>query len=76
MSQITTTPDRDALRAMPIRDIVERWPEAMSVLAPLGIDLCCGGAHPLSEALQLHGIPEAEPVDAVLAIVAQGEAGQ
>ena len=28
----------------------------MAVLAPLGIDLCCGGSHALGEALSLHGI--------------------
>ena len=39
-----------------IRDLVERYPETMEFLAPLGIDLCCGGGHPLGEALDLHGI--------------------
>lgn len=44
-----------------IRDLVEAHPDVMTVLAPYGIDLCCGGGHPLGEALDLHGIPR-EPV--------------
>ncbi|HQY30766.1 MAG TPA: DUF542 domain-containing protein [Thermomicrobiales bacterium] len=40
---------------MLIRDIVERYPAAMPILAELGLDLCCGGGHPLGEALELHG---------------------
>ena len=39
-----------------IRDLVEAHPETLGVLAPLGIDLCCGGGHPLGEALDLHGL--------------------
>ena len=69
MSTRSVAPTRDELRAMPIRDIVERWPDAMAILAPLGIDLCCGGAHPLAEALQLHAIDEQAPVDAIEALV-------
>jgi iron-sulfur cluster repair protein YtfE (RIC family) len=30
----------------------------MAILAPLGIDLCCGGGHALGEALSLHGIDQ------------------
>lgn len=44
-----------------IRDLVAQHPDVMTVLAPHGIDLCCGGGHPLGEALDLHGIPR-EPV--------------
>lgn len=44
-----------------IRDLVDEHPEVMTVLAPYGLDLCCGGGHPLGEALDLHGIPR-EPV--------------
>jgi iron-sulfur cluster repair protein YtfE (RIC family) len=72
----TTTPSRDELRAMPIRDVVERWPDALTILAPFGIDLCCGGAHPLAEALQLHGIPEDAPVDAILALASRETASR
>ena len=39
-----------------IRDLVDAHPETLGVLAPLGIDLCCGGGHPLGEALDLHGL--------------------
>jgi regulator of cell morphogenesis and NO signaling len=47
---------QEDLAATPIRELVERWPAVLRLLAPLGIDLCCGGAHPLGEALDLHGI--------------------
>lgn len=50
-----------ALPEWTVRDLVARYPETMTVLGPLGIDLCCGGAHPLGEALDLHGL-EREPV--------------
>jgi len=44
-----------------ISDLVEKVPATMPVFSDLGLDLCCGGGHPLGEALSLHGI-EAEPV--------------
>jgi regulator of cell morphogenesis and NO signaling len=39
-----------------IRDLVDAYPETLSVLGPLGLDLCCGGGHPIGEALDLHGL--------------------
>lgn len=58
MSQsITSLPLNEAeLSVMTIRDITDVEPRALELLAPLGIDLCCGGGHPLGEALDLHGI--------------------
>ena len=55
----------------PIGELVARWPDTMRILAPLGIDLCCGGARLLGEALDLHGIVR----DPVLAAVAAEIAG-
>lgn len=52
-----------------IRDLVERYPETMEILAPLGIDLCCGGGHPLGEALDLHGLDRASVIPRVAAVV-------
>ena len=54
-----------------IRDLVDSYPQTLEVLGPLGIDLCCGGGHPLGEALDLHGIDR----DAVLPQVARAIAG-
>ena len=34
-----------------IRDLIDAYPETLTVLGPLGIDLCCGGGHPLGQAL-------------------------
>jgi regulator of cell morphogenesis and NO signaling len=54
---ITSLPLNEAeLSVMTIRDITDVEPRALELLAPLGIDLCCGGGHPLGEALDLHGI--------------------
>ena len=58
-----------------IRDLVERYPDTMRVLAPLGIDLCCGGGHPLGEALDLHEIDRATVLPQIEQIVA-GQDGQ
>jgi iron-sulfur cluster repair protein YtfE (RIC family) len=53
-----------------IRDLVEQFPDTMRVLSPLGIDLCCGGGHPLGEALDLHEIDRATVLPQIEQIVA------
>lgn len=42
---------------MTVREILDRWPQAAEVLARRGLDLCCGGVHPLRMAAQAHGVP-------------------
>lgn len=68
MSQppVTQTSVTDTL----IRDLVEQFPDTMRVLSPLGIDLCCGGGHPLGEALDLHQIDRATVIPQIEQIVA------
>jgi regulator of cell morphogenesis and NO signaling len=63
---IPVSPD-EHLAGTLIRDLIAAYPETMSVLAPLGIDLCCGGGHPLGEAAELHGLDR----DAVLTRVGE-----
>ena len=53
---VTPTPTDAPLAETLIRDLVEAYPQTMTILGPLGIDLCCGGAHALGEALTLHGL--------------------
>jgi iron-sulfur cluster repair protein YtfE (RIC family) len=53
-----------------IRDLVETYPETMTVLAPLGLDLCCGGGHPLGEALDLHGLDRETVLPRVARVIA------
>ena len=65
-SSISATPEDDTLARTLVRDLVATYPGTMAVLAPLGIDLCCGGSHPLGEALTLHGLDR----DAVLPQIA------
>lgn len=60
----------DELATTTIRDLVAHYPDTMSVLAPFGIDLCCGGAHPLGEALDLHGISRDEVLPEIARVVA------
>jgi iron-sulfur cluster repair protein YtfE (RIC family) len=71
---------RDASATMPqagapladrlIRDLVDAYPETLTVLGPLGIDLCCGGGHPLGEALDLHGIDRGIVLPRIARIIA------
>jgi iron-sulfur cluster repair protein YtfE (RIC family) len=51
-----------------IADLVEHAPGTMTVFSSLGLDLCCGGGHPLAEALALHGI-EPDPVIRQVAVI-------
>lgn len=56
-----------------IADLAEHVPDTMAVFSALGLDLCCGGAHPLGEALQLHGIEAGPVLQQVATIVSQTE---
>jgi iron-sulfur cluster repair protein YtfE (RIC family) len=62
-------PADSRLEDLLIRDLVEAYPETMTVLGPLGIDLCCGGGHPLGEALDLHGLDRAAILPLVASVV-------
>jgi len=46
-----------------IGDIVARFPKAGEILTGYGIDFCCGGHRPLSEALKESGLDEKEVLD-------------
>jgi iron-sulfur cluster repair protein YtfE (RIC family) len=63
------TPLADVL----IRDLVEIYPRTLGVLAPLGIDLCCGGGHPLGEALDLHGLDRDAVLPQVARVIAESD---
>jgi iron-sulfur cluster repair protein YtfE (RIC family) len=52
-----------------IRDLVDQYPDTMAVLAPFGIDLCCGGGRALGEALDLHGAPREETLSSIQAVI-------
>ena len=56
-----------ALLTTTIRDLVEGAPQTIEILAPLGLDLCCGGGHELGEALRLHNINAESVVPQLLA---------
>lgn len=66
---VKTLPRNEAeLAAMTIRDVTEIEPRALELLSPFGIDLCCGGAHPVGEALDLHGIERSAVMPLLLAL--------
>ena len=76
----TATSTGDTLRDDPlastlIRDLVEGYPGTMAVLAPLGIDLCCGGGHALGEALSLHGINQEAVLPQIRKIIQASASG-
>lgn len=60
----------DPLADRLIRDLVDAHPATLQILAPLGLDLCCGGGHPLGTALDLHGIPRQPVLDALGGLLA------
>ena len=68
----TDTPLADRL----IRDLVDAYPETLTVLGPLGIDLCCRGGHPLGEALDLHGIDRETVLSRIARIIAGSSSGK
>ncbi|HNP86944.1 MAG TPA: DUF542 domain-containing protein [Kouleothrix sp.] len=67
-----TTVSSSALDAtMTLNQIVASWPAALPVLQRFGLDTCCGGALPLSEAAAHHQIAP----QALLAALAEVGAG-
>lgn len=64
----TISPDA-RLEDQLIRDLVETYPGTMTVLGELGLDLCCGGGHPLGEALDLHGLDRTVVLPRVASII-------
>ncbi len=43
-----------------VLETLERWPKTRAVLVARGLDLCCGGVHPVGMAARAHGVdPEA-----------------
>ncbi len=43
--------------ALPVRDLLARYPQLSSALAAHGLDACCGGEHPLRDACRAKGVP-------------------
>jgi iron-sulfur cluster repair protein YtfE (RIC family) len=41
---------------MTVGEMCERWPAVKVLLARHGLDLCCGGVHPLMMAATAHGV--------------------
>lgn len=42
-----------------VLETLERWPATRVVLVARGLDLCCGGAHPVGTAAAAHGVDPA-----------------
>lgn len=57
---------------MTVRRILDRWPEIEPLLAQRGLDLCCGGVHPLRMAAQARGLnPDAVIAEIRMALGAE-----
>ncbi len=41
---------------MTVREALDRFPETLPVFARHGLDLCCGGVHPIAMAAQAKGV--------------------
>ncbi|WP_243090241.1 DUF542 domain-containing protein [Thermus neutrinimicus] len=52
-----------------VNEVLQRYPEAVSLLNELGIDTCCGGADPLEEAARQAGKNPEEVLTALLAFL-------
>ena len=50
-----------------VNDAVQRYPETLPVFRAFGIDTCCGGPLPLSEAATRHGYDVSDVMDALRA---------
>jgi iron-sulfur cluster repair protein YtfE (RIC family) len=68
-STLAARPTGPELAEWTINELVAAYPATMLVLAPLGIDLCCGGLHPLGEALDRHGYDRAAVLEQVVAAI-------
>ena len=54
-----------------------RWLSGNAIRAgSTGIDLCCGGDHPLGEALDLHGIERETVLPQIARIIADSSSGE
>jgi len=56
-----------------ISDLVEHAPGTMTIFSSLGLDMCCGGGHPLREALELHSIDPAPVIRQVAVVVSESQ---
>lgn len=39
-----------------VKDVIEKYPKTKEVFAAHGLDMCCGGIHPIAIAADAHGI--------------------
>jgi regulator of cell morphogenesis and NO signaling len=57
----------------PLNTIVARYPETLPIFQHFGLDTCCGGALPLREAAQHHGLDVEEVLRALDSVVKEKE---
>lgn len=60
---------------MTVKEILARWPRATAVLGGRGLDLCCGGVHPLRMAATAHGVDPDEVLAELRAALAKEDGG-
>lgn len=60
ITRIAAAANRGISLEATVNEVAELHPAAREVLARHGVDLCCGGVHPLGMAAQAHGVDAAE----------------
>lgn len=53
-------------------ETIELWPATRAVLVARGLDLCCGGVHPVGMAARAHGVDPEELLAELRAAAAGG----
>ncbi|MBI4348655.1 MAG: DUF542 domain-containing protein [Elusimicrobia bacterium] len=56
ISRIAPSSRKQITLADTVNEVAERHPALKEILARRGLDLCCGGVHPLAMAAQAHGV--------------------
>ncbi len=56
-----------------VKEVMARFPATERVFVQHGLDLCCGGSHPIQMAAQAHGVPLAPLLADLQRVVHEGE---
>ncbi len=59
--------------SLTVNEVAARYPKAQEVLIRHGLDMCCGGIHPLELAARAHGVDPAALLAELNAVVCAGE---
>lgn len=52
-----------------VQETIARWPATRAIMVARGLDLCCGGVHPVGMAANAHGVDPAALLAELRAVV-------